>query len=251
MSTEMPKRRWYQFSLKTLLAVMTVATVAFGSWVQYGRYRAQENRDRVAAVKESVSAIEELGGKVTSEDKVRRPQTWMENLFDDPGGADDPVRVLEVTEVSFFIFRFRTHRNRIQIADGVTDNDLEHLRALTKLESIDLGNSNITDAGLEHLKRLTNLETLFLGNTQITDIGLEHLKGLANLQYLHLSRTSVTAAGLEHLKGMKRLKVLVLFQTNVTDDAVKKLQLALPNCKIMPPDPSRKNEDISTPPGGL
>ena len=30
-----PKRRWYQFSLKTLLLVMTVSTVAFGVWIQY------------------------------------------------------------------------------------------------------------------------------------------------------------------------------------------------------------------------
>ena len=42
-----PKRRWYQFSLLTLLVVMTVATVAFGGWVQYRRQRAQENREPI------------------------------------------------------------------------------------------------------------------------------------------------------------------------------------------------------------
>ncbi len=77
-----PKRRWYQFRLKTLLIAVTVA--AFGCWVQYRRLRARENRDRVAAEKEWLSdhSYWEL-----------RPQTWLEEQFDDPGGADDPVGV--------------------------------------------------------------------------------------------------------------------------------------------------------------
>ena len=53
------KRRWYQFSLRTLLITMTVATVAFGGWVQYRRERARENRERVAEVEEAVAAIEQ------------------------------------------------------------------------------------------------------------------------------------------------------------------------------------------------
>ena len=44
----------------------------------------------------------------------------------------------------------------------------------------------MTDAGLEHLKGLTQLQSLCLGNTKVTDAGLEHLKGLTQLQSLHL-----------------------------------------------------------------
>ena len=79
-----PKRRWYQFSLRTLLVVMTVAILSFGGWVQIRRGRAQENRDRMAAEKEWIGdhSYWEL-----------RPQTWLEEQFDDPGGADDPVGV--------------------------------------------------------------------------------------------------------------------------------------------------------------
>ncbi len=66
------------------MIAMTVATVAFGVWVQYRRIRAQENRDRMAAEMEwiGVHSYWEL-----------RPQTWLEEQFDDPGGADDPVGV--------------------------------------------------------------------------------------------------------------------------------------------------------------
>jgi hypothetical protein len=55
---------------------------------------------------------------------------------------------------------------------------------------------------------LTDVARLFLGHTQVADTGLEHLEGLGQLQWLSL-------------RG-----------TQVTDEGVKKLQQALPNCKI-------------------
>ena len=86
-----PKRRWYQFSLRTLLVVITVVIVAFGGWVQYMRQRAQENRERVAAVEKAtektLAEFEALHIRVTSENETR-PQTWLERQFDDPGGVD-------------------------------------------------------------------------------------------------------------------------------------------------------------------
>ena len=75
---------------------------------------------------------------------------------------------------------------------------------------VDLSRTNVTDAGLVHLKGLTNLELLYLGNNKKnTDAGLEHLKGLASLQRLFLE------------------------DTKVTDEGVKKLQTALPKCRIL------------------
>ncbi len=49
---------------------------------------------------------------------------------------------------------------------------------------------------------------------------------------LRLSYTKITDAGLVHLKGLTNLKTLWLFSTKVTDAGVKKLQAALPKCKI-------------------
>ena len=161
------KRRWYQFSLRTLLVVVTVATVAFGVLVEYRRYRARVN---------AVAAIEKLGGKVTSTYEER------ERRFDDPGGHDAPL-----SAVTFYL--------------NITDADLKHLKGLPELKVLDLTNEAlITDVGLEHLKGLTNLEHLSLRNTKVTDAGLEHLEGMTKLESLDLRFTKVTDKGVKKLQ---------------------------------------------------
>ena len=192
-----PKRRWYQFSLKTLLVVMTVAIVAFGGWVQYMRKRAQENRDRVAAVKEAVAWIDKVGGWIESEYIELRPQTWLEEQFGDPGEVDDPVDVVEVTVVDFTFY-----------LDGnpdVTDVGLEHVTALKHIETLNLNFTNVTDAGMAHISGLIHLRYLGLNGTKVTSTGLKHLKGLIGLELLSLHGSNVTDVGLEHLKEMTKL----------------------------------------------
>ncbi len=91
----------------------------------------------------------------------------------------------------------------------------------------------VTDAGLEHLKTLSSLTFLCLGVTDITDAGLVHLEALSKLEELGIGGTQVTDAGLVHLKTLSSLTLLDLGAPRVTDEGVKKLQQALPNCKIL------------------
>jgi hypothetical protein len=95
-----------------------------------------------------------------------------------------------------------------------------------------LGQSAASDVGLQHLKGLAQLRWLDLDGTGVGDAGLEHLKGLTQLRWLDLDGTGVGDAGLEHLRGLTQLQRLCLEGTKVTAAGVKKLQQALPNCKI-------------------
>ncbi|NLE37776.1 MAG: hypothetical protein GX621_07105 [Pirellulaceae bacterium] len=52
------------------------------------------------------------------------------------------------------------------------------------------------------------------------------------LSRLCLRGTRITDAGLEHLKGLTRLETLDLRDTPVTDEGVRRLQHALPDCRI-------------------
>jgi len=102
----------------------------------------------------------------------------------------------------------------------VTDAGLEHLKDLTKLQSLRLFHTNVTDAGLTNLKGLTQLHSLILkmryDDHEITDAGLANLKGLTKLRSLHLINADVTDAGLANLRGLSQLQSLGLASTKVT-----------------------------------
>jgi hypothetical protein len=109
---------------------------------------------------------------------------------------------------------------------------LSHLCRLAHLEVLYLNRTQLTNEGLVYVGKLIHLTWLRLDKTKITDTGLENLKHLVDLEGLYLDHTEITDAGLEHLKGLTKLKDLSLFGTKVSSSGVKKLQQALPRCKI-------------------
>ena len=163
-----------------------------------------------------------------------------------------------ITEAGLAHLAATTQLNRLGVINSnqVTDAWLAHLAGLNQLEFLGLAGTKITDAGLAHLARLNHLQVLWLNNTEITDAGLAYLAGLNQLDALWLSDTKITDAGLAYLAGLTQLQVLYLADTKITDAGlahlarsshlyelglentkvtnagVKKLQQALPNCKI-------------------
>ena len=227
MTAPKPKFRWFQFSLRTLLLLMLVASIGL-SWFAMKLQHVRRQR-------EVVVAIEKAGGEVE----------WYT--------TSTPQWLIHLLGERFFC----THITVSFYGNQITDKALEHLKGLTLLRCLGLQRTQVTANGLEHLKGLSRLQNLTLKDTQVTDAGLEHLKGMNQLQYLNLDWTQVTDAGLEHLKGLSQLRVLYLQGTQVTDtglehlkglsqlewllvaeghrctdDGVKKLEHALPNCNI-------------------
>jgi hypothetical protein len=275
MQTEPPKadppkrtRRWFQFSLRSLLIFTLICAVAC-AWL--GRKIEQKRRER-----EAVEAIVRDGFSVMYDSQLDPRGTPYSN--DRPPGPDWLRKVLGDNFFSeakrVFVFGDRRGTNTATDAGlarlgelphlewvsldstNVSDSGLVHVEALTELQTLDLGNTAITDAGLEHLKKLTQLSSLYLTGTKITDAGLEHVKGCTQLVVLFLDGTQVTDAGLEKLrsltrlgnlvldgtkvsdvgivklKGLTNLRFLYLNGTNVTTVGVAELQKALPSCSI-------------------
>jgi predicted negative regulator of RcsB-dependent stress response len=171
-----PRRRWLQFSLRTLMVLMLTFGCGFG-WLAY-------EAERMRAQRKAASAIEKLGGSVgyadESDGRVRGAVAWMGKLFGEDLSGD-------VSSV---------------ILDGPSINDaaLAHLRGLAQLRWLSLTNTRITDAGLTHLRGLRELGSLELANTMVSDTGLAHLRGLTKLWYLDLNNTQVSDAGAKELK---------------------------------------------------
>jgi len=143
------------------------------------------------------------------------------------------LNVTKITDAGFVHLKGLTNLRTLNLSgDRINDAGLVHLKGLVRLHSLNLGGTNVTDAGLVYLKRLTGLQSLGLNVTKVTDAGLVHLKDLTKLQSLALGGTKITDAGLVHLKALTKLQDLFIARTLVTAAGVRKLEAALPKCRI-------------------
>jgi hypothetical protein len=196
-TTPKPRRRWLQFSLRTLLLLVLFVGSGMG-WFVHKRKQARAQ----------LEAAEALGLPL-----LHFERDWLGSLLRQDVSGDVAV-----------VGSDSTTRGTVPA--------LVHLRGLTGLRELYLNNTRVTDAGLVHLRGLTRLYRLSLQNTQVTDVGLVHLLGLTGLHVLSLDNTQVSDAGLTHLQGMAQLQWLDLSNTPISEAGVAQLQKALPNCRI-------------------
>jgi Leucine Rich repeat len=204
------KRRWFQFSLRTLMIFTVVCAVSAG-WL--GKRIEQKRNERVA-----VEAIVRLGGRVAYDyerdsAKPHGPE-WLRGLL----GEDFFTRIVGVDLCG---------------CATLTDAGLVNVKGMTELQTLNLFFTTTGDAGVENVRGLSLLQSLDLSETQVTDAGLERLEGLTRLEELRLGKTNITDARLVHLKGLGQLRTLYLWDTRVTDAGIKDLQKSLPTCKIV------------------
>jgi len=168
-----PRRRWLQFSLRTLLLGVTVFCV----WMGITAKRARDQRL-------AVGVIEEAGGRI---------QYQHETSSSDPPGPEWLRRLIGddyFFSVDVIIFSNLT----------VNDTSLASTKSFADLKWLSLTGTQITDTELVHLKDSTDLRFLHLNDTQITDTGLEQLRELTSLQRLHLNNTKVTDEAVKKLQ---------------------------------------------------
>jgi len=190
-----PKRRWYQFSLRTLLVLVTLFAVAC-SWYAYEMREAAKRRAAIAE-------LEELGALVR---------------YYDPDDTTTPEEYRDGEPPRWYSFLRRLHGDRyLGHAVGFATGNID---------------DPVTDAHMAHLARLTDLEYITLCRAEITDNGLAHLKDLTKLEYLVIVSPHITDAGLVHLRGLSKLKNVDLVRAQVTDEGVEKLEEALPDCIV-------------------
>ena len=209
-----PRRRWLQYSLRTLLLVVFVASVGMiplGVKVQKARVQ-----------KRSVTEIRRLGGYVfyAGESHSGKPDppararvtTWLHDFL----GEDFFITVetagfpKEAPEADLRHVRGLTQLKTLVLHRAkVADADLENLEGLSELESLTLSGTKVTDAGLKHIEGLAKLEKVDVGDTGVTDAGLKCFERLTNLKELDLSNAEVNGAGLTYLQGLTGLREVV------------------------------------------
>jgi hypothetical protein len=197
-------RRRFQFSLRSLLVLVTACTVSC-SWLGV-RLRQAER------VREALALAREIDGKVNHFESYYYRE-WFSNPLND--------------QVLSGVYWVNLHDTQ------VTDAHLEQFAELRQLASLNLQNTRISDAGLAQLKGLNNLKFLYLEGTKVTDRGLAHLAGMDGLRELYLGGTEVTDAGLVYLEDLRDLRGIYLRNTKVTEEGAKRLRARLPECEIL------------------
>jgi hypothetical protein len=208
------KRRWFQFTLRTLLLAVLLASVGLSAFAV--------RRERVKREREAYAVLRQFRGiirydyqcdKAAANPNVPPGPAWLRSWL-----GDDFFANIEFVCLGG--------------GDMFTDTELAQVGEFRDLKFLNLGGSAISDEGLEQLEGLGRLGVLRLDETKITDRGLEHLKGLHCLEELGLIDVRITDSGLEHLRGLTCLRELDLIGTNVTPEGVAALQECLPECEI-------------------
>jgi hypothetical protein len=106
---------------------------------------------------------------------------------------------------------------KLAYLDGTTSEVYKTIEALTRLRTLELESLPLTDAELSFLEHLTELRTLELEQVKLTDAGMVYLKGLIHLRRLTLDSLAISSAGLDHLRAMTHLSVLKIRKTGVQD----------------------------------
>ncbi|MCE5266349.1 MAG: hypothetical protein LLG00_00485 [Planctomycetaceae bacterium] len=233
-----PRRRWCQYSLRTLLMFMVLASLGV-SW--FAVKMRQASRQREAA--ESLFSRGAYCFYDYMDDLSLQPPgpDWLRDLlgvdfFSDivevhsPGGNElERLAVLpQLTRLSITDALGKDDSQR------VTDASVRMIRGLKRLEKLEITSNDITDAGLEPIGELTRLRELYLTvhSPEITDEAFAPLQRLSALDTLWLDCPQMTDEGLQHFERMTQLRHVTVLRGCVTDEGVKKLQKALPACTI-------------------
>jgi hypothetical protein len=135
-------------------------------------------------------------------------------------------------------------RAAIVLPDTVTDDDLEHLQALDRLDPacLQLRGHQISGRGLASLTRLQRLRILVLYGTSIKDDDLQTLQSFPELATLNLEGSQIGPRSLEHLKKLPALRCVCLHGTPLTAEAVLRFQAEREDVVVLSPFTDKEDD---------
>ncbi len=238
-----PARRRFQFSLRTLLVIVTAVAVIMAVFV------APTRTQRI------VQDIQKMNGLYSLK---KTGPIWFRELFGRT--VPDPLDSTGTTTIGPFDglkgVTFGSFAGSLSPPCGLRDEWLDNLAGQTSLQGLYLNGAPITDDGIFRLRDLPHLRHLELANVPIGDWGLAHISAFTNLETLRLSNsrisgrtifalrmlphlkelwldyTDVDDAAIPDLKELRSLEILRLEETSLTWTGANELRSALPQCYI-------------------
>ena len=196
-----PRRRWFRFSLRTLLLVTTL----LACWLGFQVWRWNE-------CDKAIAQLRSLGGEVSF--GTNPAPKWLVAIF-----GEKPFRRVGVVNL---------HRL------PATDEHLKLMSWFPDVETVLINQSKVTDAGIENLASKSKLLWLEMRHIDIGDEGLLQLKDLPSLITLRLNDTRVTYEGVKQiLPRFKKLQELWINRTQVTPEEVAAIRRDWPTLQVV------------------
>jgi len=237
--------RPFQFSLRTLLIVFTIAGLALGgyarSWKRHRDQRAaaellKSKFDTPGYAVRPYGGISQLSVACTDKSSLTDDNLLDLLLFEKTGRKVACVQLIgsRITDEGLRnIVHLRSLKELMFKDMPIGDRGLAYVAQLPELRILRIEGPNaVTDEGLETLTKTPFLKTLGLVRMEITDDGLKHVANMTELEALSLTKVKITDAGLDHLRNLKRLKRLKIYYTGCSEGALRKLAQDLPDCEF-------------------
>jgi hypothetical protein len=241
MKTRPRRRRFLQFSLRTVLVLMTVLAVWLGTWLDRGRREkaALEGLQDKGYVRVHYDYQWDANGKRVTNPSPPGPE-WARQCM----GEHCFTRVVRMSTTYYHlddeglshVAQFGHLRMLYNDVGMVSAGEFRSMWSSPNNYAEEDGGAvpnPITDTGVAHLRRLNRLRTLILVGTVVTDDGLRHITGLSRLKTLKISSPNITDEGIPHLLRLKKLEDLCISGTSISEAGVAELRRGLPNCEIV------------------
>lgn len=255
-SPQPSRRRWLQFSLRTLLGYLFFVPVGL-AWYVRARHKSLKQW-------EAVRALQAAGGQLTvmydeelpEEEEILPAPGWQQLLgIDLPQDStflhwergtfteehakhlDELPQLIMIAietdaspEIVPYLVRLPKLQSLVISRSKFTDESIEQLAHSPRLNYVILTSSLVTDQGLEHLKNCTRLRTLSITSPLVTDAALAPLAQCQSLKSLCLTSNRITDAGMASLDNFHNLNSLTIVSSTITDAGIAQLQIppALP-----------------------
>jgi hypothetical protein len=213
MTEAKPKRRWFRFSLRTFLVIVTLIGVWLG-------LKINEARDQ----KQAVEAIQANGGTVLYDFEVdSNGEAIQPNPA--PGWLAKWIGVDYVHNVVCVSFPF-VKTPGFDPGQKVYEYDevVPYLENLPHVFDLTFSKGNLRDGDLRYIASLTSLKTLWIADNPITGTGFKHLLNLKRLTWIDLIDCPIDDDGMEFIAKFPHFEKLGLVNTRITDDGVDQLR---------------------------
>lgn len=245
-----PRRRWYQFSLRTLLVLMLVLPIGLG-WYAHARNKSLKQWEAVRALRAAGEKLRALRDDelLEGEQAILPAPAWQKAM-----GVDLPqelkvflsryskftdaeaAHLAELPQVTIIQVRGETtdkgtalitKRPKLECltlnSPHLTDESLKILADFRDLEVLDIRTAPITDQGLAYFSNHPKLTFLAVDSPLITDKGLASVATCAKLEQLFLQSNEITDAGMASMSSLKQLKALSVSSFRITDAGLEPL----------------------------